>query len=206
MGIKERKEREKEEHRELIINAARSIVKEEGLGSLSIRKIAAMIDYSPAIIYHYFKDKDEIINTLMKANYGKIVDVLSSADLKDEKPQDRIKCLLKKYIEWALDIPEEYKTILLSSSDEILQHTSTLFEGASVKRQALSILAKDIKAIYNDKNIDDREIELTAQIIWTSTFGLIIRLIVEKDVSEKQRQALIEHYINFIIDGIMKRS
>lgn len=206
MGIKERKEREKEEHRELIINAARSIVKEEGLGSLSIRKIAAMIDYSPAIIYHYFKDKDEIINTLMKANYGKIVDVLSSADLKDEKPQDRIKCLLKKYIEWALDIPEEYKTILLSSSDEILQHTSTLFEGASVKRQALSILAKDIKAIYSDKNIDDREIELTTQIIWTSTFGLIIRLIVEKDIPEKQKQALIEHYINFIIDGIMKRS
>lgn len=206
MGIKERKEREKEEHRELIINAARSIVKEEGLGSLSIRKIAAMIDYSPAIIYHYFKDKDEIINTLMKANYVKIVDVLSAADIKDEKPKERIKYLLKKYIEWAFDIPEEYKTILLSSSDEILQHTSTLFEGASVKRQALSILAKDIKAIYNDKNIDDREIELTAQIIWTSTFGLIIRLMVEKNIPEKQKQALIEHYINFIIDGIMKRS
>lgn len=206
MGIKERKEREKEEHRELIINAARSIVKEEGLGSLSIRKIAAMIDYSPAIIYHYFKDKDEIINTLMKANYVKIVDVLSASDIKDEKPHDRIKYLLKKYIEWAFDIPEEYKTILLSSSDEILQHTSTLFEGASVKRQALSILAKDIKAIYNDKNIDDREIELTAQIIWTSTFGLIIRLMVEKNIPEKQKQALVEHYINFIIDGIMKRS
>lgn len=202
MSIKERKEREKEERRELILNAAQRIIKEEGFESLSIRKIAAMIEYSPAIIYHYFKDKDDIINNLMKINYENIVDALSSADISDESPEDKISHQLKKYIEWALNAPDEYKIILLSSSEEILQHTSTLFEGASSKRQALAMLAKDLKEIC--KGMDDREIELTAQIIWTSTFGLIIRLIVEKDTPEKQRQNLIEHHIKFIIDGILK--
>jgi AcrR family transcriptional regulator len=204
MSIRERKEKEREERRELILNAAGNIIKEEGFENLSIRKIAAKIEYSPAIIYHYFKDKDDIINNLMKINYGNIVDILSSADISDESPEIRIRRQLKKYIEWALSAPEEYKTALLSSSEEILNHTSTLFEGASVKRHALSILAKEIKSYC--KNMDEKEIELTAQIIWTSTFGLILRLIIEKDTPQKQRDALIEHHINFILNGIKKRS
>ena len=46
-------------------------------------------------------------------------------------------------------------------------------------------------------------IELTAQVIWASIFGLIIRLIIEKDLPDEQRQNLIEHHINIVIDGMI---
>ena len=44
-----------------IIKAAREIIGNEGVDKVSIRKIAAKIEYSPAIIYHYFGNKEEII-------------------------------------------------------------------------------------------------------------------------------------------------
>lgn len=75
-----RREREIEEMKELILSSASAIVASEGFEKLSIRKIAKSIEYSPAIIYHYFKDKEEIINILMQRGYK--VTVTSKAYLK----------------------------------------------------------------------------------------------------------------------------
>lgn len=204
MGLKERKEREWDEHRELILNAASEIIAKEGIENLSIRKIASRIEYSPAIIYHYFHDKDEILNHLMQTGYHKIVRALSSLSTSADTPEKRLNELTRKYIEVALQMPDEYKAIQLNSSSGILEHTSTLFKGASGKKPALKILFLCLKDIFKDKNIDDNLIELTAQVIWTATFGLIIRLIIEKDViSEEQKINLIEHHIRITVEGMV---
>jgi hypothetical protein len=57
MGIAERKEREREEVKDLILNAAREIFLAEGYENTSMRKIASKIEYSPGIIYST-KDKN----------------------------------------------------------------------------------------------------------------------------------------------------
>jgi Transcriptional regulator len=204
MSIKERKERERDKMRELILNTASQIISEDGIDNLSIRKIAGRIDYSPSIIYHYFKDKDEIINHLMKRNYRKIVSAISSAEEFSDEPEQKIKETMRRYIDLALQMPDEYMTILVSNSPSILEHTSTLFHGASSKRQALGILSQCLKDIFDSRDIDDNFIELTTQVIWTSTFGLIIRLIIERDlISEEQRRKLIEHYIKLTVDAMI---
>ncbi|WP_373399972.1 TetR family transcriptional regulator [Algoriphagus halophilus] len=47
MGINDRKEREKEELRALILSSARSLFLEKGVEKTSIRNIADKIEYSP---------------------------------------------------------------------------------------------------------------------------------------------------------------
>jgi AcrR family transcriptional regulator len=201
MTIQERKERERAEMQEIILKAAVEIFKEEGLDKLSIRKIAAKIEYSPAIIYHYFKDKDDIINNLMRKGYGRIVQGLQEVPDSEGDPEKRLKDMTRKIIQMALEIPEEYSSIQLSAKPEVLAYTASLFKGATQKKHALGILFRSLKEVYKD--LDDDTIELTAQIIWTSTFGIIIKLIIEKDISEDQRNKLIEHHIRCIIDGVV---
>lgn len=200
MGIKDRKERERDEKRELILSAANGIIAEDGIDSLSIRKIASRIDYSPSIIYHYFKDKDDIIDQLMGKSYQKIVSVLSSALASTGSSEQRLREMSRNYINLALEMPDEYMTIMLGSSPRVLEHTSVLFKGAS-GRQAVGMLCQCLRELYKD--IDDNLIELTAQVIWTATFGLIIRLIIERDISDEQKNNLIEQHIKCIIDGIV---
>jgi AcrR family transcriptional regulator len=53
MGIKERKAREKQNVREEILDAARTLFVKEGYEQVSIRKIAEKIEYSPGTIYLY---------------------------------------------------------------------------------------------------------------------------------------------------------
>ncbi len=72
MGISERREREKEQLRTSIIEAARDIVSEQGLDALSMRAIAERIEYSPATIYLYFRDKDELIREVVAAGFERM--------------------------------------------------------------------------------------------------------------------------------------
>ena len=55
MGVTERKERERQEMRQRILDAAQQVFVEEGYEKASIRNIAERIEYSPATIYLYFK-------------------------------------------------------------------------------------------------------------------------------------------------------
>lgn len=201
MSIKERKERARLEMREHILTAAKEIITNEGIESLSIRKIASGIEYSPAIIYHYFKDKEAIVDTIMAEGYKKIVDSLKALQSIEGGPAERLKSSLRKYIEMALLMSEEYKSVMLNSSSSILQHTSVLFKGASEERQAIKILYKYLKDNYL-RSSEEYFIELTAQIIWSSIFGLIIRIIIEKDLKQEQKDILIEHNLDFLINGL----
>lgn len=65
MGIAERRERERESLRTTILEAARDLLSEGGLDALSMRSIAKRIEYSPGTIYLYFRDKDDLIRSLV---------------------------------------------------------------------------------------------------------------------------------------------
>ena len=72
MGIVERREREKEALRTRIVEAARDIVSEAGLDALSMRAIAERIEYSPATIYLYFRDKEALVREIIEAGFQRL--------------------------------------------------------------------------------------------------------------------------------------
>lgn len=61
MGLHERRQREKENIRASILDAAFSLAKTEGWASLSMRKIADAIEYSAPVVYDYFENKEAIL-------------------------------------------------------------------------------------------------------------------------------------------------
>ena len=70
--MKERREREKEEVRAKILDAARELFVEEGYEAVTMRKIAAAIEYSPTAIYLHFRDKKAVINALCETDFLKL--------------------------------------------------------------------------------------------------------------------------------------
>ena len=61
---RERQIKKNEATRKAFLDTAVAIGLEEGFGALSIRKITDKLGYSSGIVYHYFKDKQEILNTI----------------------------------------------------------------------------------------------------------------------------------------------
>lgn len=204
MGILERKQMEKEAIRKKILDAASEIVVEEGYDKLSIRKIANKIEYSPGIIYHYFKDKGEIIAFIVEEEYGRILKTLSDIPLNEENPEKTIEQTFRAYIELMLETPEKFRTILMNDIEAVQEKVNILGRGISKERKSLQGLCSMIECGIEKGRFREMDVELTAQIIWTSTHGLISRLIIERNIPKDQKERLINHHFEILINGLMK--
>ncbi len=69
MGVKERQEREREEVRRKILDAASELFVAEGYKNVSIRKVAEKVEYSPAALYGYFPSKDDLFFALAEEGF-----------------------------------------------------------------------------------------------------------------------------------------
>jgi AcrR family transcriptional regulator len=78
VGVAQRREREREQLRGLIIDAARDLLLEQGLSGLSMRAIAERVEYSPATIYLYFRDKDELLAAIVETGFERLSSVMAA--------------------------------------------------------------------------------------------------------------------------------
>lgn len=200
---RERQTLKKEETRQLILDTARTIVAEEGMDKLSIRKITRILDYSPGIIYHYFKDKDEIMDNILQEGYKKILRSLMDHEVIQNDPEKEIVESFKHYIQTVLKFQDEYKAFILSDRPSILHHTSLLHEGVSQDRKSIQQLCGSIQRGIDAGIFETCEVELTAQTLWVAIFGLVLRLIIE-DISDKQKNRLINRQLEVLLHGIKK--
>ncbi len=201
IGILERKEREKEEMQDKILQAARKLMSDEGTLGVSIRKIASMIEYSPANIYHYFKNKDEIIEKIISDDYRMIMQALSALQTKEKTPVEKLRESAVSYISLAVEMGESYKNMMQNSSPSILAHTSVLHKGAAAERPFIAMLCGALREFPTLSDSSDADLETAAQVIWSIAFGLSMRFIVEK-VEEQQRMKLINRAIDLIVRSL----
>lgn len=109
MGIKERREREKQVTRESILTAAHQIARQEGWPALTIRKVAESIEYSAPMIYEYFANKEEILLELMREGYQQLIARTQQARLATEDRQERLFKIIDAYWDFARNNPELYQ-------------------------------------------------------------------------------------------------
>lgn len=107
MGVLARKEREKLELRNQILEAATELFLKEGFDKTSIRSIAEKIEYSPATIYLYFKDKNEIFRAIHDKGFDMFFAKLSESQ-KIENPYMRLRRMGDLYLEFAFEHREFY--------------------------------------------------------------------------------------------------
>ncbi|RYZ18840.1 MAG: TetR family transcriptional regulator, partial [Chitinophagaceae bacterium] len=112
MTIAARKQREKEEMRQLILDAARRIFMEKGFMGASMRSIAEEIQYSAGTIYLYFKDKDEIFHALHEEGFVRMLQYMAPL-LHVTDPFERLKAMGRVYIEFAITNRDYYDLMFI---------------------------------------------------------------------------------------------
>ena len=107
MTIAQRRDRRREGMRRKILAAAMQLFVRQGFENVSMRGIARKIDYSPAAIYRYFKDKDAILATLRIEGFALFVEKQKETlDFPD--PQTRLFESGLAYLSFAREHPEYF--------------------------------------------------------------------------------------------------
>jgi AcrR family transcriptional regulator len=73
MGIKERKKRDAAKMRSRILEAAMQLYLKGGYQNVTMRRIAAKIEYSPGTIYLYFHSKKDIMLQLCYQGFERLL-------------------------------------------------------------------------------------------------------------------------------------
>jgi AcrR family transcriptional regulator len=113
MGTAERRQRERGEMRDAIIDAALELFLTDGFEQTSIRRIAEKIEYTPGAIYSYFKDKDEILYEIHIKGFVKLFEYLKKAR-EESNPMDKLYQTGRLYMKFAFEYPEHYDLMFIS--------------------------------------------------------------------------------------------
>lgn len=177
MGIEERKEREKKMRRQQIMDAAKKVFASKGLGGATVENITEEAELSPATLYLYFKNKDELFASLNLRMLETLIAKMESVrDQGNLSPEKKIKELQKALYEVYLTDPLNVVNVLRFQSKERLRNLSP--ELASQIRDYTKRYMKAIAEIFENGVRDgvflDRHPAAFADIVWAAFAGLVL--------------------------------
>ena len=199
MGVKERRAREKEQLRRQILAAARELFVNEGYESVSMRKIASKIEYSPTTIYLYFKDKADLLDSVCKET---LLDLLTTLELLKADKSDPVETLRKSgraYVEFGLKYPQDYKLTFVVRPQ--FQKGLGLQEG-SVGERVFNYLRATVSECIRQKAFREMDVEITGQALWSAVHGVTLLLIDFSDFPWTGKDKLIDMVIDTMIEGL----
>ncbi len=196
----QRRELEKEKLKTKILDTACKLLRKGSYEQLSIRKIAKKIDYSPTMLYTYFKSKADIMYHIVERLFGRMMDRFKTLDLTDVDKSMRQG--LRIYIETALEYPDEYRLVFSSSESISKEDPCDYLNQDSLNFAAFQVLQSAIQSGMDADIYVKADAMLAAQSAWASLHGLCILLIQNPLFPWKDREELIARHIDILVAGL----
>jgi AcrR family transcriptional regulator len=208
MGPKERRQRERDDTRTRIMDAARELFVLEGYDGVSMRRIAEKIEYSPTAIYFHFKDKDTLIHELCDADFLTLAEQFRGA-AQIEDPLERIKATGLAYAGFGLTYPNHYRLMFMTPHET--RAANSALDRGNPEQDAYAFL-KGIVAEGVAKGLFRAEyggdVELISQTFWAGVHGVISLEIAKCNddwIDWTPAQSRIQTMINVLVDGLMRK-
>jgi len=170
MGVKERRERERTQVREKILDAALDVFATDGIEGVTMRALADAIEYSPPVIYAHFRDKDAIIRELCHRQLRELAKRFSTFATLD--PLERLRRIGYNYADFAIEHPSHFRFMFLTTHamaelDEAERNNPELHAYAFLEQTVKDALAA---GAFRPEYTDAAEL---AQICWAAAHGVV---------------------------------
>jgi AcrR family transcriptional regulator len=180
MGIAERREREKKDLRQKILNAARELLVKRGYDAVTMREIAKRIEYSPTALYKHFADKDALVRELCREDFTAFAQSFVEHVAAIGDPIERMAHAGLVYLGFAEEYPEQYRLMFMT---ELPPTPPEEGERDNPARNAYIFLRALVDELmhggYLRKELTD--VDLVAQTVWAGVHGAAaLDLIVPK--------------------------
>lgn len=201
MGSRARNEREKELLKQKIKQAATELIVQKGYEHLSMRKLAAKIEYSPTTIYLYYENKSEIIKEMEEDIFNHIMEevqqiIAGSPSL----PTDLLvrECLLA-FIRCFVEKAEMAKAIIYSGSNRIFGTDEEQEKGP--ENVGISMMDM-IFARGIEEGIFKPEIGGKSWMVAGALLGFVMTIIEHELYKQAEIEAVMGSFADILLKGI----
>ncbi len=185
MSTADRIERERLAKRTLILDAARDLFVERGIEAVTLREIAQRIEYSTTAIYVQFKDKQDLVEQMVREDFGKFANALQRAASVPDAV-DRLEKLGHEYINFALTMPRHYQLLFMTPMRKPVAPAHVDADSPDEGIAGYHLLLHTVEEIMTAGRFraELTDAQALAQIIWAGVHGLVSVMIVAGHVAE----------------------
>lgn len=165
-----RREHEKEELRQTILKEAGELFLEQGYDRFSMRQLAELIGYSVATPYLYFRDKDDLLFTVVDEGFARFKQQLAEAAGSSDDPWERLFALGQAYVRFGLRNPVYYQLMFMWRSDFL---TKSATGEQSPRLEAFRILQDAVRYAMEAGAMEKGDVETYGDVLWATMHGVV---------------------------------
>ena len=205
MGSAERRERERQDVRAKILDAARELFVAEGYEAVTMRKIAQKIEYSPTAIYLHFRDKGALIQEMASADF-QVFNAQFQRIARVADPVERLAEAGHVYVDFGLSHPNHYRLMFtVARPANVEPDAAPKAPGSDGYVFLKATVTACIEAGRLRPELTDPD--LVAQVVWTAVHGLVSLLLIrpgEPRIAWRRPKDIIAAAIDMQIAGLVR--
>lgn len=153
--------------KEACIEAARRVIAEQGIESLSLREVARELGVSHQAPYRHYPTRDHLLAEVMRRCFMNFTEALDS-HTKHDDPQENLRSLGMAYLQFALNHPLEYRLMFSTPWPEKANHPDLALEAT----RAFNTLREALAVLHAAMGKRTDQVDGTAMFIWSTMHGL----------------------------------
>jgi AcrR family transcriptional regulator len=158
----------REEMRQTILDAAKSIFLEKGFHGASLRSIAERIGYSAGNIYLYFQDKDEIFHAIHEEGFTRLLERMQPLRHVSD-PMERLEAMGRIYMEFALQNKDLYDLMFIMEAPMEVEHPH---EKWVMGDRTLSMLKQVLSDCQQKGHFKGMDVDHLSFMVWSGLHGM----------------------------------
>ena len=209
MGITERRSREKDERRNAILKAAKSLIVRHGVEGMSMNQLAESTELNKATLYLYFKDKDDLVDAVVYEGLVLLEKEYQQADRQALSGLDKVLDRVRTTFAFYKKYPVYFYTLNHQERRKVNERRDTPFaaKGNAVAARIFDQIAEGIRQGIKEGSIRQGiDVDTFLVLLYAQIYGVTHTIHAKEDIYkdvfdldpatiEKTALEIIEYYL-----------
>ncbi|MDZ7855625.1 TetR/AcrR family transcriptional regulator [Sphaerotilus sp.] len=153
--------------KEACVQAAREVIAEHGVESLSMRDVARKLAISHQAPYRHFESRDHLLAEIMRRCFADFARHLDGRP-RTGQPEADLEAMGHAYLAYAREKPLEYRLMFGTPWPEPAQHPELVQHAV----HAFDLLRESLRALHRDQPDAPAHVDRQALFIWSTLHGM----------------------------------
>lgn len=209
MGVQERREREKEQRRNDILDAAEKVFFSKGFNNTTMDEVAERVELSKGTLYLYFKNKEDLYFAIAQRSMSVLQSMFEDAVAKHGKGIEKVRAIGRAYHKFSQDYKNYFDMMMhFEAVQNNLNLDSRVLDEMHLKGQSvMQVLVEAIQSGIDDGSIRSNLDPLKTAFLLNGVSSGIIHLIAReaqhiKKMEAFEPQELMDTFFDFTFNAL----
>ena len=173
-AVERRRTQSRADARRAILDASESLLLEVGREGFSIRRLVERCGYTAPTIYHYFHDKNGLIDALLEERLVRgLLEALRAVPAHDD-PLEEARARYHAFARWGREHPSQYRLLMEPRAEDA--------EPLPSGEEAVALMQTPFLRLVEQGRLAETDVEALKQATWACLHGLISLPVIRPDV------------------------